>query len=784
MESTEHRRRPRARWLAAATAATTLALLFSLLPFGVVQAVVGPTVTIEQAVGQADPTNASSINFTVVFSEPVTLFVTGDVTLSGTAGATTGTVTGSGATYNVAVSGMTTLGTVIATIAAGVAQGATDPNNASTSSDNTVTYDNVAPIVTNVTSPKANGTYTVPESISVTVTFNETVYVTGTPTLALATGNPASTPVSYSSGSPGLTLTFTYVVAANNFSPDLDYASTTALALNGGTIKDLAGNAATRTLANPGDAGSLGANKAIVIQDTTSPTVAINQAGSQLDPTSVSPVNFTVVFSEPVTGFTTSSDVTLTAGTSGGTKSASITGGPTTYNVAVSGMTSSGTVIASIAANRAVDLAGNDNLVSSSSDNTVTYDTTLTVTVNLASGQPDPTTLSPVNFAVVFGASMTGFDAADVTISGTAAGTKTIVITGSGTTYNVAVSGMTSSGTVIASIAADAVLSTAGTRRNAASTSTDNTVAFVLPSKLAFTSQPGSSTSNVAFSTQPVVAIQDASGTTATNVPATTVTLAIGANPGGGTLTCTSGLTRTTSSGVATFSGCSINNAGVGYTLTAAATGLTSATSSVFNIVAPPAAMTISANPTTVNRLQSTVLTIQFAAYGAFRSVVVQRKTALDSDWVAVGVLTTDSLGRATVGVTPASSTQYRASFLGASDLLAATSAPITVGVRYTGVLTPKTSTGSSSLAKGTRKTYTGTMRPIVAGQRMSFMIYKWNGSAWVFQTSATIAANSNGQATFSWTWSRSGKWYLRIRVNADSMYATAWSNLERVTIP
>ncbi len=302
--------------------------------------------------------------------------------------------------------------------------------------------------------------------------------------------------------------------------------------------------------------------------------------------------------------------------------------------------------------------------------------------------------------------------------------------------------------------------------------------------KLGFTGQPGASTSNLAFATQPVVAIQDAGGNTITTAPATTVTLAIGTNPAAGTLTCTSGLTRTTVNGVATFSGCAINNAGVGYTLTATASGYTAATSTAFTVSAPTAGITISASPTAVNRTQSTVLTIQFAAYGASRSVVLQRKTALDSDWVSVGVLTTDSLGRATVSVTPSSSTQYRASFLGTADLLAAVSAPITVGVRYTGNLGPRTSSGSSTLARGTRKTYTGTMRPIVAGQRMSFMIYKWNGSAWVFQTSATISANASGQATFSWTWSRSGRWYIRIRLNADRMYATAWTNLERVTIP
>src|SRR5207247_1110433 len=63
-----------------------------------------PTVTISQANTQSYPTNASPIHFTVVFNEAVSDFATGDVTLSGTAGATTAIVTGAGTTYDVAVS--------------------------------------------------------------------------------------------------------------------------------------------------------------------------------------------------------------------------------------------------------------------------------------------------------------------------------------------------------------------------------------------------------------------------------------------------------------------------------------------------------------------------------------------------------------------------------------------------------------------------------------------------------------------------------------------------------
>ncbi|MCE9616106.1 MAG: hypothetical protein K8T26_17680 [Lentisphaerae bacterium] len=100
------------------------------------------TVTINQAVGQADPTTGVTINFTVVFSQAVSDFATGDVTLGGTAGATTAIVTGSGTTYNVAVSGMSAGGTVIASIDAGRAHDDAygTANNASTSTDNEVTF--------------------------------------------------------------------------------------------------------------------------------------------------------------------------------------------------------------------------------------------------------------------------------------------------------------------------------------------------------------------------------------------------------------------------------------------------------------------------------------------------------------------------------------------------------------------------------------------------------------------------------------------------------------------
>jgi Bacterial Ig-like domain len=142
--------------------------------------------------------------------------------------------------------------------------------NITTSWPHAYTIDTVAPTITNVTSTKTDATYTVGEVIVVRVVLSESVTVTGTPQLTLETGTTDAV-VNYTSWSGSNILLFTYTVAAGENSLDLDYISTIGLALNWGTIKDNAMNDTTLTLATPGSAGSLGANKALVI-DTDSPT--------------------------------------------------------------------------------------------------------------------------------------------------------------------------------------------------------------------------------------------------------------------------------------------------------------------------------------------------------------------------------------------------------------------------------------------------------------------------------------------------------------------------------
>ena len=134
-----------------------------------------------------------------------------------------------------------------------------------------------APIVNNVTSISENGLYELGDTVTITVKFNEIVVVTGTPQIALETG-ATDRAAFYAGGTNTNTLQFIYTVQAYDTSPDLDYVSTSALTTNGGRIKDVSGNNANQTLPQPGTAGSLGANKDIVI-DGTPPSLDVLIAG-------------------------------------------------------------------------------------------------------------------------------------------------------------------------------------------------------------------------------------------------------------------------------------------------------------------------------------------------------------------------------------------------------------------------------------------------------------------------------------------------------------------------
>ncbi len=213
-----------------------------------------------------------------------------------------------------------------------------------------------APVVTNVTSSTPNGAYNVPDPISIQVTFDSSVTVTGTPTLALNSGGTAS----YASGSPSNTLTFNYTVGASQTAADLDYAATNSLGLSGGTINGTTGGSpATLTLPSPGAAGSLGANKAIII-DTTVPTINIGAPSVSTIVAGAGSVTYTVTYADTNFSGSTLNNGNITLNTTG-TASATVgvSGSGLTRTVTVSSITGVGTLGISIASGTASDTAGN-----------------------------------------------------------------------------------------------------------------------------------------------------------------------------------------------------------------------------------------------------------------------------------------------------------------------------------------------------------------------------------------------------------------------------------------
>jgi len=102
-------------------------------------------------------------------------------------------------------------------------------------------------------------------------------------------------------------------------------------------------------------------------------------------------------------------------------------------------------------------------------------------------------------------------------------------------------------------------------------------------STLVFTAQPTTAGSGSPITPAVQVTVQDAQGNTVTGSAAgITLTITGGTGTAGAVLSGT--LTRNASNGVATFPGLSIDKVGNGYTLAATSSGLTSATSSAFDI--------------------------------------------------------------------------------------------------------------------------------------------------------------------------------------------------------
>jgi uncharacterized repeat protein (TIGR02543 family) len=310
---------------------------------------------------QSTPTNASSIEYTITFSKSVSGVTLGDFSNTGTATGCSFAVSGSGTSYTVTVSGCSA-GTIIPRFAADGGTdtaGNTGPASAATATD-TITRDTTAPTVTGFTSTQSTPTNA--SSIEYTITFSKSV--TG-----VVSGDFTNT---------GTATGCSFAVSGSGSS----YTVTVSGCSAGTIIPSFDSDGATDAAGNTGPASAATATDTIT-RDTTAPTVT-GFTSSESSPTTSDSIEYTLTFSESVTGLT-SGDFTNT-GTATGCSFA-VSGSGTTYTVTVSGCTDSGTIIPQFASGGATDTAGNGGPASASTSTTpLDYVSQFTVTFNSNGG--------------------------------------------------------------------------------------------------------------------------------------------------------------------------------------------------------------------------------------------------------------------------------------------------------------------------------------------------------------------------------------------------------------
>ncbi|MEG3977734.1 DUF4347 domain-containing protein, partial [Microcoleus sp. herbarium8] len=382
----------------------------------------------------------------------------------------------------------------------GVADYTTDQTNNTTSSvfsSATETANitvNPVPTITSVSAATPDNTYGIGTNIDITVNFSEIVNVTGTPQLSLSGVTPVA---SYLSGSGTNTLTFRYAVAAGDSSADLDYASTTALSLSGGTIKNAATTDAILTLPAPAAANSLGANKAIVIDGILPTVTSVTSTTADGSYGTSGNINLTVNFSEAVTlaggnmsvALDTGCTVTIApfTGTSAvGTYTPTAGQNSTDLNSTTITLATGATLTDAVANNATLTIPAGQSLA----NNKAIIVDTIVPTVALKSASPT-TTNTPFLVTATFSESVTGFIASDINLTNSTISN----FTGSGTTYTFTVT-PTATGNVTVDIPAATATDTAG-NNNTAATQLTRTADITAPTVALTSASP--TTTNAPF---------------------------------------------------------------------------------------------------------------------------------------------------------------------------------------------------------------------------------------------------------------------------------------------
>ena len=294
-----------------------------------------PSITATTPPGSKTYVAGESVSFTLAFDENVVVTGTPQLPL----------VVGNASTAAAYVSGSESASLVFATTVQsgeldvdGIALGAGVSLNGGTIADTAgnaavlslaavdtsgILVDGVAPVLSSVT-PPAEALYGVGQDLDFVVHYSEEVIVetgSGRPSLSLTIGTETRA-ADFVSGSNSRQLVFRYTVQAGEVDNDGIAFDSTSIGLNGGTMKDAAGNDAGLAFSAPGTGGVKVDGSTVSISSMTPPNAGSYRAGQNID--------FEVIFDKPVT-VTGTPRLSLTIGSTA--RTAEFVSGSTTANL-------------------------------------------------------------------------------------------------------------------------------------------------------------------------------------------------------------------------------------------------------------------------------------------------------------------------------------------------------------------------------------------------------------------------------------------------------------------
>ena len=457
----------------------------------------GPTLLVTAV--QSSPTGAATINFEVEFGESVTGFEAGDVVISGTAARGNATnFAGNGSAYTFDVSPESD-GTIVVDIAAGAAQNAAGDYDAAARFS--IIYDGTHPVP--AIAPAQAGPAG-PQAVPFVVEFSEavnaeTLDASDIDASSGAVNNlrivPQRNATLSGHGSGGeLNITSAVAVDATSGAVYVAYAENHTVQVYNSTrhyVADL-----SYPFYNPYGVAVDGSTGKVYVADTWDGRIKIfDSAGRHIDYAS-----HIAYYPNPVADYGSPGpvyairhgDKIVQVFDTYKNRVANIAGLNQSYGVAIDGSSGAiyvahphnrtvqvfGTAYAfdvadpaagralavSMPAGRALDAAGNANVASNEA--VVHLDRTAPTPV-VTAAQSSPTNATTISFAVNFGENVTGFEAGDVVLSGTASRGNATNFAGNGSAYTFDVS-PTSVGTILVDIPAGVARDAAGNPNAAA----------------------------------------------------------------------------------------------------------------------------------------------------------------------------------------------------------------------------------------------------------------------------------------------------------------------------